>query len=131
MKQDMKICNNHKELENALDNLKGRVVQVEVQDYIEKEYEIVLMGCVLRSGGIVIPGTIYKTREWPIQGVTSATIMKSGIDGVDFNTIKNFIEQTGYYGIFSIEYAVKKGKHFSLKQISEVMRITIHPLYLE
>lgn len=87
-KQDMRICRNRNELIEALDELKTRDKQVEVQEYIDKEYEIVIMGCALKSGKVVLPGTIVKTREWPYRGVTSATKTIKGLDGLDHRSIR-------------------------------------------
>lgn len=107
MKQDMTICHSFDELKRSLKEYNDRKLSVVIQDYIEKDYEIVLLGCVLTTGEIIVPGTIIKTREWPYRGVTSTTIMKKNLIDVNIENIRNFMSDIGYYGIFSLEFAVK------------------------
>lgn len=114
-KQDMHICRSRNELERALCSLIGKCPKVEVQDYLEKDYEIVLMGCVLRTGEVVMPGAVIKTREWPYQGHTSYTIMKKGWLDMDKEPFLRFLKLTGFYGIFSMEFIVKDGVYYFLE----------------
>lgn len=115
MKQDMIICHSLDELQKSLNNFKDIGLSVAIQDYIDKDYEIVILGCVLSSGEIIVPGTIIKTREWPYRGVTSTTIMKKRLNNVDIVNIKSFMSDIGYYGIFSLEFAVKDNCAFFLE----------------
>lgn len=115
MKQDMIICHSFDDLQNSINGLLKKKLSVVIQDYIDKEYEIVVLGCALASGEIVVPGTIIKTKEWPYRGVTSTTIMKRGLINVSIENIKRFIALLGYYGIFSMEFAVKNNCAYFLE----------------
>lgn len=115
LKQDMIICYSFEELKYSLKTFSEKKISVIIQDYINKDYEIVLMGCVLKSGELIVPGTIIKTREWPFRGVTSTTIMKKNLLNVDFEKIKRFMSEIGYYGIFSLEFAIKDKHAFFIE----------------
>lgn len=90
-----------------------------VQEYIEKDYEIMLPWCSLPDGTFVTGGVIRKIRQYPYNhGCTSFSVYESlenYKEIIPFNNLLDFVRKIGYVGIFSIEMVVKNGKAFFLE----------------
>lgn len=101
-----KVCLNEHELSETLSQVNEKSVFV-VQDYIEKEYDILIYGCRLYNGQIIMPGHFKKDR-WYKQADGSHGYIKNGIPPqVDSTKIANFLREIEYYGLFSFEFGVK------------------------
>ena len=115
-KNDISVCLNKEELKESLRAVSQNASEVEVQDYIRKDVELLLMGCVLRSGEVIMPLYLLKTREDPkLEGSTAWALCKSTYPGFDIRKVYEFVKRIGYYGIFSLEYLVKGDKHYFLE----------------
>lgn len=111
--KNIKVCNNSREL---IDNLKHfkQDAKVLVQEYIKKDYEIVLLGLALGEE-VFIPGLIHKHRD--IQGSTTFATVES-IDEINpdiIDSCKRLCKSFNYEGLFGIEM-IKRGKdHFFIE----------------
>ncbi len=108
-KSDIKISYNKEEL---LANIHDGIDYI-LQEYIEKDYELMYLGVSLNHGNKALtPGILRKYRQYPygIGGTSFASI-----DSIDkYPEFKesdaiDFIRKLGYEGLFSIEFVVKNG----------------------
>lgn len=108
-KENIHIFYNQDEL---LDFLKtsNRCANLQVQKYIDKEYEFQLLGCSINSGeDIIIPG---RTHIYRPNGIDNTFFLKfdryeGELQGL-VDKSKQFIRETGYTGLFSVEFLVSK-----------------------
>lgn len=114
-KSDIHICRNYNEVKNCLME-SSSCADFIVQEYIEKEYEINLIG-VSTDHGIYVPGGIRKIRHYPtIYSPCSFGLFQS-IEklNVDAAPIRKFISRVGYYGPFSVELLHKGNKNYFME----------------
>lgn len=102
-KSDIRVCRTFKDLE---ENLKALVhtQNVILQQYIERDYEISILGCGLSNGKCLIPAVENKLTLYPkyvglecladIQPITDETIK---------SCVMKLITEIGYIGLFSVE----------------------------
>ena len=114
-KSDIHICKTYDDVTCSL--ARTSVCQeFIVQEYIEKEYEINLIG-VSTSHGIYVPGGIRKIRHYPtIYSPCSFGLFQS-VDkmNIDVVPIIKFITQVGYRGPFSVELLHKGNKNYFME----------------
>lgn len=105
-KSEFALCQNEKELKDFLEN-KAYSGAIQIQKFIDKEFEFQFLGCSLNGGGeIIIPGDTYIE---PGNGFNNLTFLqyKKGKVVESPTTLQkcmDFIKQTGYSGLFSVEY---------------------------
>ena len=104
-------CDNEKSLRTLLSNVpEGN--EFIIQDYVAKESELLMYGCRLADGSIVMPGALVKER-WSIYGDGSyGTVLKKAPDEFDKSPISTFLERISYHGLFSFEFGLSKGKYY-------------------
>lgn len=102
-KQDICIVNSRDELDETLSNIEAETIQL--QEYIEKEFEFQLIGCSLDAGDIVlIPGYTQIIRQ--PKNTNTGYLKYLPIESLNINLSKvnNFIKRIGYSGLFSVEF---------------------------
>lgn len=114
-KADSCLCHDAEELKLAL----NKNIEYQVQEYIEKDSELLINGIAIKHGKeSYFPLVIEKIRQYPNK-VGSCTYCKvDNIENyrcIDIPTIKKFIKEIGYEGVFSIEFLVKKGRTYFLE----------------
>jgi predicted ATP-grasp superfamily ATP-dependent carboligase len=112
-KADMHICNSREELQPLVDQ-KNYLVQ----EYIKKDFEIILWGTSLGNGEYFMTGVGHKLRHQPPEiGMSSFGIVESFEDhpGLDKAAVLRFLKALNYTGMFSIEMAVRNGKYYFLE----------------
>ncbi len=110
-------CNEESELQAYLDT-KPEGEPVQIQQFVEKDFEFQFIGCSLNSGEeVIIPGRthIEKTTDF-----NNLVFLRYDRYDLSFNKIvndsKKFVKKTGYSGLFSIEYMRgKDGKDYFLE----------------
>ena len=111
--KNIAICNSKEELKKTLMNY-NPMYNVLVQDYIQKEYEIVILGLSAR-GQIIIPGFVQKHREEK-GGTTYSTVRPiSQINDSIVTACKTMINEIGYEGLWGIECIKQGEKYFFLE----------------
>lgn len=97
---------------NSAEELKGIVAEMSeddnyiIQEYVEKNHEILLYGCRNLDGSLYIPGVFIKFR-WCDGGDGSFGVLTRKIpDGIDLLAIEKFLSRINYVGLFSFEYGV-------------------------
>ena len=113
--KNITICQSKEELLTALKNYYPKY-NVLVQDYIQKEYEIVVLG--LSAGDkIVIPGFIQKHRE-ERGGTTYSTVRPiSELSSYVVAACRQLIAKVGYTGLWGIE-CIKQGNDYYFLELN-------------
>ena len=102
-KSDIRVCKTKEELEYHLNTL-NCTKNVLLQQYIERDYEISILGCGLTTGKCIIPVIENKLTLYPkYVGLECLANMQPLEDYVIKSNIKNIIASTGYVGLFSVE----------------------------
>lgn len=103
-KGDLTVCNTHQELiERATYTLK-KTPRILVQQYIDRDYEISILGCALKSGECEIPCIEDKLTLYPKKvGLECLARVKPLEDIEIIQCIRKLINLTGYVGLFSVE----------------------------
>ncbi len=106
----MTICENADELTDALS--KSSCI---VQQYIKKEYEIIVYGTSIGCGEYYMAGVTKKLRQYPKPDGMSSYCVLEGFDkhpGLDKNALTRFLKALDYIGMFSIEMVVKDNVYY-------------------
>lgn len=102
-KSDIRVCRSREELEKNLNSL-GHTKNVLLQQYIERDYEISILGCGLKNGKCIIPVIENKLTLYPkYVGLECLANMQPLEDGPIKSSIEKLIENIGYVGLFSVE----------------------------
>lgn len=114
-KSDIFICSNKQELTDCLSKIKS--ARVQIQKYIEKDFEFQLIGCSLNGGEtVIIPGASIILR----QPKNTNTGFLKYVPKRDFkfeeNLCRSFLKATQYSGLFSMEFLRgKDGKDYFME----------------
>ena len=119
-KENFHICYNNKQLVDALNKVSCNSPKVLVQEYIDREYEVLIMGMrSSRDGTIILPGCLHKLRvcqHTKSLGMLAYAYTTDLIDNtIDTEAMKRFLESIDYDGIFSLEFMISKGKAYFLE----------------
>lgn len=110
-KGEMKVCQSEKELLAALKD-SPFAHSLFVQEYIDKEYDLLLVGCRFANGEVIIPGIFKKERWYRSDG--SFGLISTDVNHYfsQLDEAKDFVTSLHYVGPFSIEFGVKDGKAY-------------------
>lgn len=109
-KQDIQICRNKKELEIILSDFNHITKEFVIQQYIETDYEMLLIGCrFLSDGHTIVPGLFKRPRFYPSPGGPGSfgLITTKVEEYIDISPIINLVEKVDYYGLFSVELGMR------------------------
>ncbi len=114
-KQDIRRCYTKNELDNYLQE--EHCDRIIVQQLIEKDYEFQLIGCSLEGGRmLIIPGYAKNIRPSDVTNTGFLKYIPTENLPVDISLCKDFILNTGYSGLFSMEFIHgKDGKNYFLE----------------
>lgn len=113
-KSDIVVCHNEEEL-TAVINDPNRCSDYVVQEYIEYEKEISVLGAVLQNGEVVLSGCIDKLRTCMIGTSSFAVMMDNSILGDNVDKLKDLMKRSSYKGLFSAEFLKKDDRFFFLE----------------
>lgn len=89
----------------------GSQARVQVQEFVKREYEIVVVGLSI-NGETIIPGFIRKLRD-RMGGTTFATIYPvSKLPEQVTDSVKRFIKEVNYEGLFGMELIYAANKYY-------------------
>lgn len=112
-KDFMCVCSDKAQLQAALRD----GVEYLLQEYIEKDTELNILGVSLNHGkDVIISGAVRKIRDY--LHYQSFYICLEDLDEypqVDMARVKRFVAETGYEGLFSIEFLIKGDKAYFLE----------------
>ena len=82
------------------------------QQYIDKDYDVVIYGCRLLSGEVVLAGH-HTLERWSDDGGGSYGHLSPDVpEYLNPDALGKFFEDIGYTGLFSAEYGYKDGKAY-------------------
>lgn len=111
--KNIQICNSEDELKLAMSHF-DKNYPVQIQEFVKKEYEIVLLGCAANNN-IVIPGFIRKHRD-DKGGTTFSTVYSvEKLQSEIIEKAKCFIEEIGYTGLFGIEFIYSENEFYFIE----------------
>lgn len=103
-KSDLLVCDDLEQLKKNLALVLSRTPRVQVQQYIEKDYDFDVMGCRFSDGEIYIPVCLKKLGIFPPK-VGLATVSETAtVPSEIFEAASNYIKHVDYFGIFDFEY---------------------------
>lgn len=117
-KKAAKKCNSSQEAEAFLNGLPHDYFPLQVQEFVEKEYEIILLGCSLYGGKKVIcPVVNKKIRQFPKD--MGETCWAYSVEVSDSEELRQlgaktalYLQELEYIGNFSIEFIYARGKFY-------------------
>lgn len=112
-KADMRVCNNREELQRAVNTM-----DYLVQEYIDKDYEVIIWGTSIGEKKYYMTGVTRKIRHIPlVTGMSSFGVVERFEDhpNLDKDALSRFLNLLNYHGMFSIEMAVKGDKYYFLE----------------
>jgi predicted ATP-grasp superfamily ATP-dependent carboligase len=113
-KSDIVVCRNEKELLTVVKDEK-RCADYVVQEYIEYEKEISILGAVLANGDVVLSGCIDKLRTCMIGTTSFGMMVDNSLLGDYVEKLKAMMKNTGYKGLFSAEFLLKNDNFYFLE----------------
>lgn len=107
------ICESQEELEPALSHF-DRNYPIQIQKFIKKEYEIVVLGCVV-DGKVIVPGFIRKHRDEK-GGTTFSTVYNTDkLQGGLIEKVTCFIKEIGYTGMWGVEFIFSNNEFYFIE----------------
>ncbi len=102
-KSDIRVCRDREDLIKNLSSLQF-TKNVLLQQYIERDYEISILGCALKNGDVIIPCVENKLTLYPLNvGLECLAEIKPLKDKKIISSIQSLIKFLGYVGVFSVE----------------------------
>lgn len=120
-KNALKPCYNETELQMHLQSLSESLFPLQLQQFIEKEYEMLFLGCALDGGKMVYaPVGHRKIRHYPtVYGIGSYSESFFTDEDVKVKNLVNkaqcFMQKINYTGLFSVEFVYSKGQYYYLE----------------
>lgn len=114
-KSDIHICYSYNEVMQSLSQETSCTKYI-VQEYIEKEFEINLIG-VSTDKGVCIPGGIKKLRHYPTiySPCSYGKYISCSELGIDIAPIERFMKEVDFRGPFSVELLHCKGNNYFME----------------
>lgn len=80
-----------------------------LQQYIQKEYDLLITGYRKKNGKVILAGTYYKDRWSDDGGGSHGYLIPDIPECCNSKGIESFLQEIDYYGLFSVEYGLYKG----------------------
>lgn len=116
-----KKCDSRDVAEHFISNLPKEYFPIQIQEFINKDYEIMLLGCSLYCGkDVFCPVANKKIRQYPKNvglGTWSESIEVSRDEELKelAKKIAYYVGEIGYTGNFSAEFLYRAGKYYFLE----------------
>ena len=117
----LKKVNSLKDLETELHSISDAFFPLQVQEYIQKDYEIIILGCSLNHGEeVVCPVAERKLRYYPQEfrttAYTESLLIRDNQELLSItNQIEAMIKSIGYTGLFSVELIYANHSYYFLE----------------
>lgn len=115
--KDTNIYFNEEELKTGLQKLSSICSIIQVQEYINKDSEIMVLGCSVKERGINCCCVIDKIRQFPIGiGGTAFALVSPDIEKyIDKDILDEYLKSLNYTGLFSVEFIISNGIPYFLE----------------
>ena len=113
-KADIVVCHTKEQLKDFLS--KNNPQNFIIQDFIDKDFEYQLIGCSTKQRGVVIPGVSIIMRPCKGSNTSFLHYIPLSKDFCEISKAIEFVEKTGYKGLFSLEFLRdKNGKDYFME----------------
>lgn len=102
------LCRSEKELKSIM-SLMNHHNRYMLQQYIEKDFDMVLYGCRFNDNSVSLAGVFYKDRWSDDGGGSHGFILPDLPDYLNIDGVYSALDEIDYHGLFSVEYALKDG----------------------
>lgn len=103
-KGDLTICRSIEDLREKLSKTLTKTHRVLIQQYIERDFEISVLGCATTSGACIIPAIENKLTLYPRNvGLECLSYIEPLTDHSIIDCIKSLLAKIKYVGLFSVE----------------------------
>ncbi len=114
-----RICNDEKQLKQAIKEIWRDCTNVLIQEYVKRDYEYLVYG-VSTEDEVILPGGLRKVHtcsDTKNLGMASYAYLSDEIPNQleSFDCIRRFVREMGYYGLFSVEFMITKDKAYFLE----------------
>ena len=106
-----KLCKDKESLKNALNLVRHDSVFI-VQEFVDKEKDLLVYGCRLHNGQTIIAGGLVTERFAIGQGSSFGYVDSQVHPSIDTSLIVKFLERIDYVGLFSFEYGLHDSKAY-------------------
>ena len=113
-KSDIVVCRDMEELRAVVCDQR-RCPDYVVQEYIDYEKEVSILGAVLQNGEVVFSGCIDKLRTCMIGTSSFAVMLDNALLGDNVEKLTNLMHKSGYRGLFSAEFLKKDDTFYFLE----------------
>lgn len=116
-RKDVKIYDNQADLCNGISDLILQSPIIQIQEYIKKDFEILINGCILSNGEIITSCALKKIRHYPDEfgGLAYGIVTPKIENYISMPSLHRFLKSLNYYGLFSVEYIFKDGNSYFLE----------------
>lgn len=120
-KADIMICKNAEQLDEAIRVLslpECGYREVLVQQFVDGKTNLMVeyCGCKTPNHKVCVFGQLEKIREYPVnRGSTTYAVINEEITYIDVDILDEFLEKSGFNGIFDLELKVVDGKPYFLE----------------
>ena len=112
-KSQIRVCLNKQEILAAISER-----DYLIQEFIDKDVEIIIWGTSIGDGKYYMPGVARKLRQYPDDNSLSSYGVLEGFDShpnLDMHAVTAFLRAIRYTGMFSIEMAIKDNTYYLLE----------------
>lgn len=109
-----KVCKTANQLKRTMRYVRKESKFI-LQQYIPKESVALVYGCRTLDGKVYLAGVLEKDRFCDNGDGSHGVLMANFPEYIKPNLIKQFIEKVDFYGLFSVEYLVYKGKAYFIE----------------
>jgi predicted ATP-grasp superfamily ATP-dependent carboligase len=115
-KSDIVVCHSYEDLWNVV-NDSSHCSDYVVQQYVEYEKEISILGAILADGSVVFSGCIDKLRTCMVGTSSFAVMVDNLLLGENVTKLRALLVDTGYRGLFSAEF-LKRGDNYYFLEVN-------------
>ena len=115
--KDLTIYKTREELLKGIQSLHKVCKDIQIQEYIEKDKEILILGYADGKGGCALSCVLDKYRQCPpkVGGSTYCYVSPYIEDYIEPKILKQIIIDSGYNGLFSFEFLIKDKQAYFLE----------------
>lgn len=113
-KADIVVCRNLEELKSVI-TAEIHCADYVIQQYIEYEKEVSILGAVLADGSVVFSGCIDKLRTCMIGTTSFGVMVDNNLLGDCVYKLEAMMKSSGYRGLFSAEFLLKDDIYYFLE----------------
>lgn len=116
-RKDFKIYHSESELLSGIKDLSAESPLIQIQQFIQKDFELLINGCILKNSQPVISCVLRKKRHYPSDfgGLSYGYVTANIEQYIDTELLNVFLNQLNYYGLFSVEFIVADGIPYFLE----------------